>query len=234
MTISKLFIFTGLLFLLLNTSGCESQTEPPVSTNETMEKAVAPEQESKTTEPISSENPANSRKPGDPLPTIRSASTPEDGYQEIQWEDLMPSDFHPEAILAKYEKELEQLEQLDDGDPKAMEIYGMIQAEMDNAPVNQALHGKKIKLPGFIAPLENREDKVTEFLLVPYYGACIHVPPPPINQTVMVKTQSGEGIPASEAYLPYWIKGVITTEAESTSIGSAGYRIEEASTEEFD
>ncbi len=49
------------------------------------------------------------------------------------------------------------------------------------------LAGKRVSIPGFMVPLEDDLDKVTEFLLVPYSGACIHVPPPPPNQIVYVK-----------------------------------------------
>ena len=221
-----------LLIALLLTSGCDPETDhqPVHEPVQETSPELKPENPVETTPSVSD---SNSRQPGDPLPTISSASQPDDGYQELQWEDLMPAGFSPESIVEKYEKELEQLAQMDDADPRVMELYGKIQAEMDNAPVNDALNGKKVKLPGFIAPLENNEDKVTEFLLVPYYGACIHVPPPPINQTVMVKTSAGNGISSDESYLPYWIKGVITTDGESTDIGSAGYRIEQAITEEF-
>ena len=110
----------------------------------------------------------------------------------------------------------------------------MIQAELDNAPVNDSINGKKVKLPGFIAPLENDNGKVSEFLLVPYFGACIHVPPPPVNQTVMIKTRPGSGIAAEDTVLPFWVKGVITTDGESTDIGAAGYRIEQAETQVFE
>jgi hypothetical protein len=167
--------------------------------------------------------------PAEPLPTISSASS-NDGYQEIEWDSLMPAEYHPQVILEKYQKELEEL---DDSDPRAMQVYGNIQAELDNAPVNPAIDGKKIKLPGFIAPLENDNGQVTEFLLVPYFGACIHVPPPPVNQTVMVTTGPGQAISADQADLAYWVKGVIRTDRESTDLGSAGYRIEQAEIELF-
>lgn len=51
----------------------------------------------------------------------------------------------------------------------------------------QALNGKKVSIPGFMVPLEDDADQVTEFILVPFSGACIHVPPPPPNQMVYVK-----------------------------------------------
>jgi hypothetical protein len=51
----------------------------------------------------------------------------------------------------------------------------------------QKLDGKTVSIPGFMVPLEDDLNQVTEFLLVPYAGACIHVPPPPPNQMVYVK-----------------------------------------------
>ena len=50
-----------------------------------------------------------------------------------------------------------------------------------------ALQGKQVSIPGFMVPLEDEDNEVTEFLLVPYAGACIHTPPPPPNQMVYVK-----------------------------------------------
>jgi uncharacterized protein len=50
-----------------------------------------------------------------------------------------------------------------------------------------ALKGKQVSIPGFMVPLEDDDNEVTEFLLVPYAGACIHTPPPPPNQMVYVK-----------------------------------------------
>lgn len=185
------------------------------------EQAAVPAQE----QPVVTE-----REPGSPLPTISSASSEDDGYMELEWDSLIPADYRPEALLSKY---MEQLAELDDSSPKAMEIYGNIQAELDNAPINKSLDGKKVKLAGFIAPLENTDGKVSEFLLVPYFGACIHVPPPPINQTVLVKTLKQEALNADEIYNPFWIKGTLSIDGESTDIGAAGYSILQAKTEEF-
>jgi uncharacterized protein len=50
-----------------------------------------------------------------------------------------------------------------------------------------ALQNKQVSIPGFMVPLEDDENEVTEFLLVPYAGACIHTPPPPPNQMIYVK-----------------------------------------------
>jgi hypothetical protein len=54
-----------------------------------------------------------------------------------------------------------------------------------NAAVPE-LAGKLLALPGFVLPIEYEGKKVTEFLLVPWVGACIHTPPPPPNQIVHI------------------------------------------------
>lgn len=211
---------TLLLISLLLSTACNQQETIPDSISKS-EYAV-PELMALQPEETQAE-PTTDRLPGDPLPTISSASEPEDSpYQEIIWDDLMPEHYRPEIVLKKY---MEQLSELEDDDPKAIALYGQIQAELDNAPLNEKLNGKKIKLPGFIAPLENTDGKVSEFLLVPYYGACIHVPPPPVNQTVLIKTLQGSTIAVDNMYDPIWVKGEILTQGEKTNIGEAGYRI---------
>jgi hypothetical protein len=151
--------------------------------------------------------------------------------EEIGWAELIPEGYNPEEAVREY---LEQLEKLQDGDREAAVIYGKIQAELDNAPVNMALDGKKIKMPGFIAPLENDNGVINEFLLVPYFGACIHSPPPPMNQTVMVKAKKGQGVKSDDSYSPIWITGTLKAVEERTSIGAAGYRIENAVIEPYE
>jgi hypothetical protein len=75
------------------------------------------------------------------------------------------------------------------------------------------LNGKNVRLPGYILPLEMSGSKVTEFLLVPYVGACIHVPPPPPNQIVLVKTAAKKSYNSKQLYDPVWVTGVISVQA---------------------
>lgn len=70
------------------------------------------------------------------------------------------------------------------------------------------LHGEQIRMPGYLLPLEFGDAKVTEFLLVPYVGACIHAPPPPPNQIVHVHYPSG--YEQSSLFLPVWVEGVMS------------------------
>lgn len=217
-----------MLLLCLGTLllGCNQSADNPAreSSNEMQSEAAEAPAEKKPEVQVTAEK---------PLPTISSASEPDQDspYREITWDDLMPVDFQPAAILMKYQ---DQLAELEDDDPKAVELYGRIQAEMDNAPINDQLNGQSIKLPGFIAPLENRDGKVSEFLLVPYFGACIHVPPPPINQTVLVKTTADSALDADNVFDPVWVSGMLSTDGLSTDIGEAGYRIENARVEIYD
>ncbi len=68
-----------------------------------------------------------------------------------------------------------------------------------------ALDGQRIRMPGYVLPLEFEDNKVIEFLLVPYVGACIHVPPPPENQ--MVHVLADEAFKLEGMYAAVWVTG---------------------------
>ncbi len=76
--------------------------------------------------------------------------------------------------------------------------------------VRQELNGSQVKIPGFVVPLEGDEEKITEFLLVPYFGACIHVPPPPPNQIIYVKFP--QGAPIQQLWDVIYVIGTLKTE----------------------
>ena len=98
--------------------------------------------------------------------------------------------------------------------------------------VNEKLADQQVRIPGFIVPLE-LDDKglVTEFFLVPYFGACIHVPPPPANQMVYVRM--ARGISLDSMYAAYWISGKLTVEARRTTLGAAAYTLMGTAAEEY-
>ena len=77
-----------------------------------------------------------------------------------------------------------------------------------NSELAHDLDGQLVRLPGYVLPLEFEGTSVKEFLLVPYVGACIHVPPPPINQTVVVHLN--QSYAAKELYEPVWVTGRMT------------------------
>lgn len=93
------------------------------------------------------------------------------------------------------------------------------------SPVVEALDGQTVRLPGFVVPLEGRGQNVEEFLLVPYYGACIHVPPPPANQVVHVLAQ-GHEVRIRRLFDTVWVTGTLHVEHHSSRLAEAGYRLQ--------
>lgn len=150
---------------------------------------------------------------------------------ELQWSDLVPAGYEPEKILVKYEKEIKRLDELSEYSEEGFAIVKRIQAELDQAPANDKWEGKWIKLAGFIAPLEFKTDDVKRFLLVPYFGACIHAPPPPIYQTVYVEMTKGQSIHISKANSAFMITGKLILDRTETEIGNAAYHIIDARAE---
>lgn len=146
-------------------------------------------------------------------------------YTEISWETLIPEGYSADVIMDKY---AERIMALPYDSPEATALYMEMQDEFNNAPINEEVNETLIKLPGFVAPLEYENDLITEFLLVPYFGACIHEPAPPVNQTILVKAAEGEGLTTEESYAPMWIMGEITTEITSTELAQSGYYIQNA------
>ncbi len=109
-----------------------------------------------------------------------------------------------------------------------------------NAPAKQShigavrpeLDGKYVKIPGFVIPLEGDDQTITEFLLVPYFGACIHVPPPPPNQIIYVKFP--QGAPVQELWDVIYVVGKLKAEPVSSDVADAGYKIEGSRIEPYD
>ncbi len=155
---------------------------------------------------------------GERLPSTATPAKAAPTYREIDWDALLPRDWDPAAALKGLD-----LANLRDGDPRAIEAMARMQEMFDNAPLNTALDNTRVRIPGFIVPLESRGKLIHEFLLVPYFGACIHTPPPPANQIIHVFPAK----PLSNlvAMDPVWVSGAIETGRSKTSMGSAGYRL---------
>ncbi len=126
--------------------------------------------------------------------------------KEIFWEDLVPEGHMTIDTRQGAEHQGEQ--------------QNWVQPDLD-APVVSALDGKTVSLPGFVVPLEGNSDTITEFLLVPYFGACIHVPPPPPNQIVHVTFK--DGIPIDSLYDAIVVTGVIKTSRWEGELATTGY-----------
>lgn len=140
------------------------------------------------------------------------------GFRTITFDDLIPTDWDPYAPLKKL-----KLDELDDNDPRTLEAMAKIREAWASAPVVPALNGQRIRMAGFLVRLEGDEKSIREFLLVPYFGACIHVPPPPANQVVHVIPDSP--VPAGPEMGAVWVSGTLSLAASKTGLGDAGYRI---------
>ncbi|THF65352.1 DUF3299 domain-containing protein [Pseudothauera rhizosphaerae] len=147
-------------------------------------------------------------------------------FTEIEWDDLLPPDWNPQALFDDID-----LDSLGDNDPRAMDLMRRLREEWDRAPVVQAMNGRRIRIPGFVVPLEGDGKTVREFLLVPYFGACIHVPPPPANQLIHVLPD--KPIPGDWNMVPVWVSGVLTVARIDSELGNAGYQLRGIKVEEY-
>ena len=131
---------------------------------------------------------------------------------ELFWEDMAPQGYQaPDTPLNH------------DG--------SMMQIGID-APVIKSLNGKLVKIPGFVVPLESDSGTTSEFLLVPYFGACIHVPPPPANQIVYVKFS--KSVPIDNLYDAVWVTGTLTTDGWEGDLATVGYSLAGISINPYD
>ena len=139
-------------------------------------------------------------------PKTALAATP----RVIMWEDLIPAGAPYAEIIGEGE--------LDEANDVWNPIY-----DANGVKLNEDLDGAYIKMPGFIIPFDGSAEGVTNFILVPYIGACIHTPPPPANQLVMVNAT--EPWPSDQLWDPVWVTGVMRTQLQATDLGQTGYSI---------
>ena len=154
---------------------------------------------------------------------IRSLARAE--LAETDWLELMPK---------SDQKALELMPEIDHNSPEAMGTFtekgGMKQAKglpavMYSSKTVPAMNGKHIRLGGYPVPLESdAKGNSTLFFLVPYPGACIHVPPPPPNQLVLVRYP--KGLKLEDIYTPLWVNGTLKVEKVSNDLADAAYAMD--------
>lgn len=159
-----------------------------------------------------------------------SASAANDKVRELEWGDLMPREWNPESMLEALREA--QGGELSDDSPEAQRILEKYMTAGRSAPVVHELDGQHVRLPGFVVPLDFEGKEIKEFLLVPYFGACIHVPPPPANQIVYVKTE--KAYPLKQLFDAVWVTGTLKAQAFLNDVGDAGYTMEVAKVEPYE
>lgn len=137
----------------------------------------------------------------------------------IGWEQLIPAGWDPYKDLKAL-----NLDGLKDNDPKAEEALKKMRKMWDNAPINPLILGQSVRLPGYMVPLEDLPEGTKEFLLVPYFGACVHSPPPPANQIVHVVLDK----PTKRFRLmdTLWVTGPLSATKTDSHMGVSSYRID--------
>jgi hypothetical protein len=172
------------------------------------------------------------------IPTVLSPLQAADPPIDLKWAQLMPpieakpkpKTFFSGAVAAPTPEH--------DGGPAPVSSYqeGKFMSIKRRQPggdqpprVVSDLNGKRVKLGGYVVPLDFEATTIKEFLLVPFVGACIHVPPPPANQIVYVKSETGFQIAGQ--FDPVWVTGTIKTETAFTGLADAGYSLDAESVE---
>lgn len=105
-------------------------------------------------------------------------------------------------------------------------LLGQMNPDTRVAPDSlKRLDGQRVRIPGFVVPLDDATEEGAEFLLVPYYGACVHTPPPPPNQMAFVTMQGGRSIKLA-LFDAVWMEGTLRIVNYDSPYGSVGYTIE--------
>ena len=150
-----------------------------------------------------------------------------DAYQEIEWINIMPEDdlaalMNPPDYINQIadgsaDDNMDTLNKLAEGNEQVQRF----QEALSSTRIVEDYLEKKIRIPGFIVPLEGEDQTITEFFIVPFFGACLHLPPPPPNQIIHVKYE--QGVELTNLYDPFWFEGTLLAKMISNDLGASAY-----------
>lgn len=138
---------------------------------------------------------------------------------ELDWGDLIPESATTKQLAS----------------PTGTIQHGQISTPLagkSTANVTGKFNGKTVRIPGYIVPLEFDGAKIKQFLLVPYVGACIHVPPPPANQLIYVTSDTPHELKG--LFEPVYVTGMFGAAASSTQLADVGYVLSADNIEPFE
>jgi hypothetical protein len=160
------------------------------------------------------------------LPVGAQPAAKAEAFRTMTWEDLVPKGWDP--MKSYREKNIAGLRE---GDPREAALMTELRAEWDKAPTRHELSGARVKLPGYVVPLETASGGgVSEFLLVPYFGACVHSPPPPANQIVHVVLAKPQALRTMDVV---WVSGTLKTQRIDSMFGTSGYGLQGSAVEPY-
>ncbi len=169
---------------------------------------------------------------------VSEKKLPKSAFKTIEWTDLMPKE--DLDILLNPPDYIAEIEDGSIEDQISSQVQNSIAAASDDryqqalvsTNIVEAMDGQAIRIPGFIVPLEfDDEQTITQFFLVPFFGACLHLPPPPPNQTLFVDYP--EGIKLDVLYNAYWISGVVQASLIENEFATAAYSVKMQFFEEY-
>ena len=182
-----------------------------------------------------------------------NAMSAETNYTEITWEDLMPEG-EDEVLETLYLEFYEEFERKMKQSSMTLAEASKNEADTDNIDVStmiaegsaddtmeqigtfnvvEDLNGKRIRVPGYVVPFDFSADaEHKEFLLVPYFGACLHTPPPPPNQIIFIKADPAAKILDIED--PVWIEGTLSTGEFKSDLGDSAYELKLSKLEPYE
>lgn len=142
------------------------------------------------------------------LLTTNLALAAESTARELDWLELMPKE-EVDALM----------------EAPSVVHEGMFKSEQTGSfSVIKELDGNQVRIAGYIVPVEvDSDSQMSEFFIVPYFGACIHVPPPPPNQIILARL--AKAIPVTEIYDAYWIEGTLNVETIKNDIAASAYTL---------
>ena len=152
-------------------------------------------------------------------------------FTTVEWADLIP----PKVleILLNPPSYIAEIEDGSAEDQITSQMKNTLAEEEEDAyrralastDVNPSMDGQKIRIPGFVVPLEfDEEQTISQFFLVPYFGACLHMPPPPPNQIILV--DAPEGVQMSALYEPFWLEGEVSTVVTENDMAKSAYAMQ--------
>ncbi len=161
--------------------------------------------------------------------TILSLKVVAADYKVLEWDELIPEAEleimkQISSLITNPHQPLDPNEGIRDDMNNAMQqmLDPDVQGVMNSINVRPELNNQTVSIAGFIVPIEtNDKNAITEFFLVPYFGACIHVPPPPPNQIIFVTFE--KGLKVDEIWMPFEIRGTLFTELIENDLAVSAY-----------
>ncbi|MBY8976752.1 DUF3299 domain-containing protein [Rhodobacteraceae bacterium NNCM2] len=139
---------------------------------------------------------------------------------ELEWDDLIPAD--QQGLLIDTLKGLGIVE------------HGQLSTPFDQEAAKAVVtdyNGKLVRIPGYAVPLDFEGVAISTFILVPYIGACIHVPPPPANQLIFVEAE--QPFESESMWDPIYATGKLSSSAVTTELAEVGYAMSGATIEPY-